>query len=436
MKLLAPLILLLAQPVVAATIAVIDSGMDPQHEMIVPNLWTNEKPQFSGRYKNVQHGWNFVNNNNQVIDTSFLPLFADEKLRKFYEIQGKSFLFSTTPEEREWAREQLKDPLFKKLANSFGTFIHGTHVAGISVAGSENKAMGITLLRTSLSADFKNTPKSEPTDIWPAVEAFIEQAAVRQVQGMKEIALFIHNHGADIANCSFGTGKSQAMNYADVVFDLLFKRKPTTEEKNRTAKLFLDAIVKHGKSYVVLAPKTLFVFAAGNDSLNNDEVGFSPANIKADNTISVAATYKDEFFAPFSNWGTGTVDLAAPGLYIRSAIPGGGTLPVSGTSQAAPFVSNIAGQMKDANPALTPAQIKEILMATVDKKEFLKIRVKSGGMVNGLRAIAAAEHSNLLSIKESIEMAQVQVSDAVYPKSKLIPDLANISVLPMPSEWE
>jgi hypothetical protein len=75
-------------------------------------------------------------------------------------------------------------------------------------------------------------------------------------------------------------------------------------------------------------------------------------------------------------------------------------------------------------------------MATVDKKEFLKIRVKSGGMVNGLRAIAAAEHSNLLSIKESIEMAQVQVSDAVYPKSKLIPDLANISVLPMPSEWE
>jgi len=220
------------------------------------------------------------------------------------------------------------------------------------------------------------------------------------------------------------------------VFDLLFKRKPTTEEKNRTAKLFLDAIVKHGKSYVVLAPKTLFVFAAGNDSLNNDEVGFSPANIKADNTISVAATYKDEFFAPFSNWGTGTVDLAAPGLYIRSAIPGGGTLPVSGTSQAAPFVSNIAGQMKDANPALTPAQIKEILMATVDKKEFLKIRVKSGGMVNGLRAIAAAEHSNLLSIKESIEMAQVQVSDAVYPKSKLIPDLANISVLPMPSEWE
>lgn len=436
MKFLAPLIFLIAQPVVAATIAVIDSGMDPQHEMIVPNLWTNEKPQFTGRYKNVQHGWNFVNNNNQVLDTSFLPLFSDEKLRKFYEIQGKSFLFSTTSEEREWAREQLKDPMFRRLANSFGTFIHGTHVAGIAVKNSGNKAMGITLLKTSLAAESKEIFKNETGDIWPMIEAFIEQSAVRQVQGMKEIAQFIDSHGADIANCSFGTGNSQAQNYAEVIFDLLFKRKPTAEEKSRTAKLFLDAVIKHGKSYVVLAPKTLFVFAAGNDSLNNDEIGFSPANIKANNTISVAATYRDEFFAPFSNWGTDTVDLAAPGLYIRSAIPGGGTLPVSGTSQAAPFVSNIAGQIKDANPALTPAQIKEILMGTVDKKEFLKIRVKSGGMVNGPRAIAAAENSHLLSIKESIEMAHVQVSDVVYPKSKVTPDLNQISVLPLPSEWE
>jgi hypothetical protein len=67
---------------------------------------------------------------------------------------------------------------------------------------------------------------------------------------------------------------------------------------------------------VAKAPETLFVFAAGNDGMNNDLYGTSPANIKADNVITVGATYKNEFFAPFSNYGTKMVEVAAPGMLI------------------------------------------------------------------------------------------------------------------------
>src|SRR5690606_13725332 len=119
------------------------------------------------------------------------------------------------------------------------------------------------------------------------------------------------------------------------------------------AQMFIQALVKAGKKFVAAAPNTLFVFAAGNDGMSNDDYGTSPANIKEDNVITVGATYKNQFFAPFSNYGTKMVDIAAPGMLIHSAIPGNDYLQVSGTSQAAPYVANVAARIKDANPGLS-----------------------------------------------------------------------------------
>jgi len=47
---------------------------------------------------------------------------------------------------------------------------------------------------------------------------------------------------------------------------------------------------------------------------------------------------------------------------IKSTIPGDQYLELSGTSMAAPYVTNVAGLVKDANSKLTPAQIKQVLM--------------------------------------------------------------------------
>lgn len=63
---------------------------------------------------------------------------------------------------------------------------------------------------------------------------------------------------------------------------------------------------------------------------------------------------------------------------------------VDGTSMAAPIVSAAAAQMLEANPALTPAQVKEILMATADPLNDAPAERQGAGAVNAGRAVAAA----------------------------------------------
>ncbi|CAM3955390.1 S8 family serine peptidase [Mesobacillus thioparans] len=65
----------------------------------------------------------------------------------------------------------------------------------------------------------------------------------------------------------------------------------------------------------------LFVAAAGNDGMNNDEGGFYPAGFETPNILSVAALTNQGQLAPFSNYGKYSVDVAAPGADIMSTIP-------------------------------------------------------------------------------------------------------------------
>ena len=78
------------------------------------------------------------------------------------------------------------------------------------------------------------------------------------------------------------------------------------------------------------------------DGTDNDQIPAAPANIKSDNTIAVAATLDRVRLASFSNFGESMVDIAAPGVGIKSLIPGGQEVQLSGTSQAAPYITNIA----------------------------------------------------------------------------------------------
>jgi serine protease AprX len=63
---------------------------------------------------------------------------------------------------------------------------------------------------------------------------------------------------------------------------------------------------------------------------------------------------------------------------------------VDGTSMAAPIVSGVVAQMLEANPTLTPAQVKEILMMTADPLNDAPAERQGAGAINAGRAIAAA----------------------------------------------
>jgi serine protease AprX len=63
---------------------------------------------------------------------------------------------------------------------------------------------------------------------------------------------------------------------------------------------------------------------------------------------------------------------------------------VDGTSMAAPIVSAIVAQMLEANPALTPTQVKALLTATAEALPNVPAEKQGHGAVNGAKAVAAA----------------------------------------------
>lgn len=426
MKWISIAVLACAFSVNAATIAVIDSGLDYKHEMITPNLWTNPNEIFDRRdndgngYQDDVHGWNFAEQNGQIIDYSYLGTFSPD-CTKYFDIQGKRFLGQATEAEIAWMKEKSADAKFIKEMGKFGNFVHGTHVAGITIRNSKSKAMGIKLIPTEVKLMERiRGMKSASADRWEMLATLFDTLAAEQMKMLGDIARLAAFHKVDVANGSFGTGFKQSKMITDVAFRILFLKKPTEEESNRAAGLFISALVKNGKDFVGAAPDTLFVFASGNDGMSNDIYGTSPANIKADNVVSVGATYKNEFFAPFSNFGTKMVDVAAPGMLIDSAIPGTGTyLKVSGTSQASPYVANVAAQVKDANPTLKPADIRKILMGTVDLKAFLTEKVAAGGIVNPERAKIAGELAKTMKIEEAISRSRAMVRDMVETRTEV-----------------
>jgi subtilisin family serine protease len=69
------------------------------------------------------------------------------------------------------------------------------------------------------------------------------------------------------------------------------------------------------------SPNTLFVVAAGNDGTNNESTPHYPCNYTSTNLVCVAATTDADALASFSNRGTTSVDLGAPGQNTMSTWP-------------------------------------------------------------------------------------------------------------------
>jgi serine protease AprX len=63
---------------------------------------------------------------------------------------------------------------------------------------------------------------------------------------------------------------------------------------------------------------------------------------------------------------------------------------VDGTSMAAPIVSAVAAQMLEANPSLSPAQVKELIVSTAEPLEGVPAEQQGAGALNAGAAVAAA----------------------------------------------
>lgn len=133
------------------------------------------------------------------------------------------------------------------------------------------------------------------------------------------------DHGARVANISFQATGSASLSSAGQYFQ------------------------SHGGVVTV---------SAGNDGLFN-------ASPDDPYLITVSATDSTDAVASFSSTGN-IVDLSAPGVNIVTTVRGGSYGYATGTSASAPLVAGVAALVLSVNPALTGAQVQDILKQSAD----------------------------------------------------------------------
>jgi len=254
---------------------------------------------------------------------------------------------------------------------------HGTHVAGTIAAardrvGSTGLAYQATIMPVRVLGD---RGSGSVLDVAAGIRYAVD-------------------NGADIINLSLGGGFSRA----------------------------IDLALQYAQQHDVFV-----AIAAGNDG------GGSPSFPAIDsralgNTISVGANDRAARHATFSDrvGQSGAVQVDAPGVGIFSTLPNGRYGQLSGTSMASPHVAGVAALALSANPSLTAAQLRDVLVGSADRSVAGSDSV---GGIDAALAVSLALADNPASSPAST--AAVASSNATGWARFAVPHAATVSLDPL-----
>ncbi len=280
----------------AIVVAVIDTGVDLEHEDLIPNLWQNPDDADAD---------GIDSDNNGCIDDRYGCRFINLTPKR---IKGCGYTSGTPTGD-------VQDD----HGNTRNLGSHGTTVAGI-IGARGNNHVGITGVAWRVRLMTLKVLDCGPGGDNPTGEMANVAHAIDYARRM----------GASIINVSLASLPG------DPTADIPILRTAIEE---------------------ALAEGVIIVAAAGNHGSGG--VGFPAAYAQYANVIGVGAsdTANGNGWAPYSSYGGG-VDLAAPGNALVSTIrsdlgvfPAYGVLP-NGTSHATPFVTGLFALLMARNPAL------------------------------------------------------------------------------------
>jgi len=141
----------------------------------------------------------------------------------------------------------------------------------------------------------------------------------------------------------------------------------------------------------------LFVNVAGNNLGNTDSWPFLPG---LDNVLNVGASDQNDRARWYSSWGRTSVHLFAPSG-VQTAFPNNTYGIYPGTSAAAPHVAGVAALVLSANPNLSPSQLRNIILESVDAIPLFADHSVSGGRLNAYSAVRGATANRWTSINSN-----------------------------------
>ncbi|WP_296315426.1 S8 family peptidase [Winogradskyella sp. UBA3174] len=418
-------------------VAVIDSGIDIDHEDLDGVLWTNKgeipnngKDDDKNGYIDDIHGWNFLGDGYDeqleyvrmlsANDTSN-PRFAEAKAKHDEDYQlwtGRKTQYDQIAQAVKSANEVLTKHLGKKnytiddinaIKTEDQSVLQAVQMAknvnanGVSMADAKEEISGLLdgineRLNFNLNKNFNGRKTGD--DINDLSDTGYGNGNVKPVK--KSESHGTHVAGIIAAERNNGKGANGVANNVEI---MAIRAVPNGDEYDKDVALAIRYAVDNGakvingsfgKSFSPHAEwvrdaikyasdnDVVFVHAAGNSSENvdvkpnfpDDNVNFTEVSNTYIRVGSLTSKYGSKIVSSFSNYGKKNVDVFAPGSDIYSTIPENEYKPNSGTSMASPGVAGIAALVRSQYPNLTAAQVKQVIL---DSGLPLSTKVVVGG---------------------------------------------------------
>ena len=239
----------------------------------------------------------------------------------------------------------LFSPKFKEGGDPMDDNGHGTHVAGIvGAVGNNGKGIAGVAWKTQLMGlKFLGVDGSG-----------LDSNAIKCID-------YAIEHGADIINCSWGgSGINRAVE---------------------------DAVRRARDAGVIV------VAAAGNGSSDIDKDAYTPAGIDLPNVVTVGNHDAKDDYHLSSNFGSYSVDIAAPGSRILSTfhLSDSSYRVRSGTSMAAPHVAGMLALIRASRSDESIYRSIERLLQGARQGKAYERKTRSGARANLAEALAIEE---------------------------------------------
>jgi len=403
-------------------VAVIDSGIDIDHEDLDGVIWTNKdevpnngKDDDNNGYVDDIHGWNFLGDTyNEQLEMTRLVASGEKSNPRFEEAkaeieksksealqtkQNVDALLQQIPPAQEALKKHLgKDnyteedvqkiqPKDQEMGQAKGIqmFLYSNNLTLEAV-----KEYAVSLneqLNYNYNTEFRGRKTGDNPDDFNDKPGY-GNGNVKPVK--KSESHGTHVAGIIAAERNNGKGANGVANNVEI---MSIRAVPNGDEYDKDIAKAIRYAVDNGatiingsfgKSYsphsdwvrdaikYAAEKDVLIVHAAGNDSKDIDvEPNFPSDNINgtevADNYISVGALapkYGSGLVAGFSNYGDKNVDIFAPGAQVYSTTPENEYDTKGGTSMAAPAIAGLAALLRSQYPNLSAVQVKDVILSS------------------------------------------------------------------------